>query len=109
MLNIERYCIYHADLNPSIGAEINKIRPVVVISTNEMNKFLDTIVVCPLTTKIHKKWRSRIQVKCAGLPAEIAVDQIRSISTARIKHKIDKLDAPTAYKLRCLITEMYGE
>ncbi|WP_216092902.1 type II toxin-antitoxin system PemK/MazF family toxin [Candidatus Marithrix sp. Canyon 246] len=45
-----RYEIYLANLNPTIGGEIKKIRPVVVVSQNEMNRYLETIVICPLTT-----------------------------------------------------------
>jgi len=106
---IQRYGIYYADLNPAIGSEINKIHPVVVISKNDMNKFLDTVVICPMTSKIHIKWRSRIQVKNKRKPVEIAIDQIRTISKIRLKKGIGKLNNPEAFKLRCLITEMYGE
>ena len=69
-----------ADLDPRVGGEIRKVRPVVVVSQDEMNQYLDTVVVCPLTTALHPKWRSRLQVQCAGKEAEIAVDQIRAIS-----------------------------
>ena len=109
MKGVKRYEIYYADLNPTIGGEIQKIRPVVVISQNEMNKYLETVVVCPLTLKLHTKWRSRIQILCEKKPAEIAVDQIRSISKQRLKRKIDNLSSSDAQKLRYLITEMYGE
>jgi mRNA interferase MazF len=109
MKNITRYDIYYADLNPTIGGELQKIRPVVVISQNEMNKYLETVVVCPLTSKLHPTWRNRIQILCEGKPSEIAVDQIRPISKQRLKTRIDKLPSDAARKLRCLITEMYGE
>ena len=89
-MKVLRYEIYYADLNPTIGGE-KKIRPVVVVSKSEMNRYLDTVVVCPLTTRLHPKWRSRIQTKCAQKRVEIAVDQIRTISKARIKKKIDAL------------------
>lgn len=109
MIIPERYEIYFADLNPTIGGEINKIRPVVVISEDEMNKYLDTIVVCPLTSKVHPQWRTRLQIECAGKKAEIAVDQIRAISKKRLRQRIDKLSIPQASQLRRIITEMYGE
>ncbi len=109
VLNINRYEIYFADLNPTIGGEIQKIRPVVIISRDEMNKYLDTIVICPLTSKLHPKWRTRLQIKCADKDAEIAVDQIRTISKQRLKNRIDKLSANKAAQLRKLITDMYGE
>ena len=105
----KRYGIYLADLNPTKGSEINKTRPVVIISMDEMNKHLETIVVCPLTTKIHPSWRSRIQVTCAKKKAEIAVDQIRTISKSRISKQIDSLSPKIAQELRRLVSEMYGE
>ncbi len=98
-----------SELNPTTGGEINKVRPVVVISPNEMNTYLETVVVCPLTSKLHPKWRSRIQVFCGGKTAEIAFDQIRTISKKRLTGKIDKLSSDIAQKLRRLVTEMYGD
>jgi mRNA interferase MazF len=109
ILNIKRYEIYFADLNPTIGSEIKKVRPVIVISQNEMNKYLETIVVCPLTSRLHPQWRTRLQIKCTNKKAEIAVDQIRTISKQRLKNKIDSLSDVKAAQLRKLITDMYGE
>ena len=106
---VERYGIYLANLNPVRAAEIAKTRPVVVISQDEMNHYLDTVVVCPLTTKLHPRWRSRIPVPCAGEKAEIAVDQIRAISKVRLIKGLDKLATMDAARLRRLIVEMYGE
>ena len=108
-MNINRYEIYYADLNPSKGSEIKKVRPVVIISQDEMNKYLETVVVCPLTSKLHPKWRTRLQIECANKKAEIAVDQIRTISKQRLKNRIDTLSKTKAAQLRKLITDMYGE
>jgi mRNA interferase MazF len=108
-MNINRYAIYLADLNPTQGGEMNKVRPVVVVSMDAMNDALSTIVVCPLTTQLHPKWRSRVQIKCGGKTAEITVDQIRTISKVRLKKKIDSLSSANASELRRLISEMYGE
>ena len=104
----KRYEIYYADLSPTIGGEIQKTRPIVIVSKTTMNQYLDTVVVCPLTTKLHRRWRSRIQIRCAGKPAEIAVDQIRTISKQRLRNKIDVLSLDDTSRLRDLITEMYG-
>ena len=105
----KRYEIYFADLDPTVGGEIKKVRPVVVISQNEMNQHLDTVVVCPLTSTLHPQWRSRLQIRCAGKDAEIAVDQIRAVSKQRLKKKIDALSTEATSQLRRIITEMYGE
>ena len=106
---LRRYEIYLADLNPTKGSELKKTRPVVILSKNDMNKYLETVVVCPLTTVLHRDWRSRIQVVCNKKQAEIAVDQIRTISKSRLIKKIDVLSSTDAFLLRKLITEMYGE
>ena len=107
--SVERYGVYLADLDPTRGREIAKTRPVVVVSQDDMNRFLDTVVVCPLTTKLHPRWRSRVATVCAGRKAEIAVDQIRTISKERLGRRLDELEPATAMLVRRLITEMYGE
>ena len=103
-----RYAIYFADLNPAVGGEIRKVRPVVVVSQTEMNRFLETVVVCPLTSTLHPEWRSRLQIRCAGKDAEIAVDQIRAISKRRLRRRLDRLSDDDAAQLRRIITAMYG-
>ena len=109
IFDIKRYEIYFADLNPTIGSEIKKVRPVIIISHDEMNKYLETVVICPLTSRLHPQWRTRIQITCANKKAEIAVDQIRTISKQRLKQRIDMLSEIKAAQLRKLITDMYGE
>ena len=104
-----RYDIYIANLDPTVGGEIRKTRLVVVVSRNEMNRFLTTVVVCPLTTRLHPQWRGRLQVRCADQDAEIAVDQIRTISKHRLGRRIDRMQTDDAIKLRRIIGEMYAE
>ncbi|MBI9086785.1 MAG: type II toxin-antitoxin system PemK/MazF family toxin [Desulfobacterales bacterium] len=108
-MNIKRYEINFADLNPTTGSEIKKVRPVVIISQDEMNQYMETVVICPLASNLHPQWRARLQIKCANKNTEIAVDQIRTISKKRLKTKLDKLPKIKAAQLRKLITDMYGE
>jgi mRNA interferase MazF len=74
-----------------------------------LNRALETVVVCPLTTKLHPDWRSRIQVKVAGNLAEVAVDQVRVVSKTRLKKRLATLSDEEAAALRRLLNEMYGE
>ena len=104
-----RYGIYIADLNPTLGGEIRKVRPVVVVSRDAMNRFLDTVVVCPRTTSLRPRWRGRLQVRCAGQDAESAADRIRAISKQRLGRRVDRLSADDASQLRRIIGEMYAE
>ncbi len=106
---MKRYDVFVARLDPVQGSEMGRTRPVVIVSDDLRNQLLQTVVVCPLTSQLHPAWRSRLQVRCAGRPAEIAVDQIRVLSRARLTRKIAHLSAAEAENLRQLISEMYGE
>jgi mRNA interferase MazF len=106
---LKRYDIRWAGLDPSLGSELAKTRPVVIVSLDALNERLQTVTVCPLTTQLHPPWRARLGVRIARKNAEIAVDQIRTISKARIGEKLGSLSENDARSLRRLITEMYGE
>ncbi len=86
-----------------------KTRPVVIVSLDALNALLQTVTVCPLTSQLHPTWRSRVGIRVAGKRAEIAVDQIRTVSKVRLGRKMGTLSAADARTLRRLITEMYGE
>jgi mRNA interferase MazF len=103
-----RYEIRWASLDPAQGAEMAKKRPVVIVSLDALNTKLQTVTVCPLISQLHPAWRSRLQVRCGRQNAEIAVDQIRTISKSRLGDKIGKLTEDEAAALRRIITEMYG-
>jgi len=106
---MKRYDIHWAMFDPVAGAEMGKKRPVVIVSLDVLNARLQTVTVCPLTSQLHPHWRSRIQVQCDGRQAEIAVDQIRTLSRIRIGPKLGSLLPEDAASLRRLISEMYGE
>ena len=105
---IERYAVYWVDLDPTRGSELNKRRPAVVVSDEEMNTSLNTVVVCPLTTRLHPRWPSRVRTELAGKAAEIACDQIRTVSRGRLGERMGPIDDEAAAAVRHVITEMYG-
>ena len=104
-----RYAVYIADRNPTMGAEIRRVSPVVVVSRDEMNRHLETVIVCLLTSRLHPRWRGRLQVRCAGQDDEIAVDRIRTISNKRLGQRIDGPSPDNAAQLRRIISGMYSE
>lgn len=85
-----------------------KRRPAVIVSRDVLNSRLETVTVCPLASQLHPGWRTRLAVRVARKPAEIAVDQIRTVSKARLGNKLGVLSHADAAALRHLITEMYG-
>jgi mRNA interferase MazF len=106
---MKRYEIRWTALDPTMGAEMAKKRPAVIVSLDVLNARLQTVTVCPLTSQLHPAWRSRLQVRCGGRLVEVAVDQIRTVSKARLGEKIGSLSKDEAAALRRVITEMYGE
>ncbi len=105
---IERYGVYWVGLDPSMGSEMAKKRPAVIISDDQMNRHLATVVICPITTRIHEKWPSRVRTTVSGKEGEIAVDQIRTVAKRRLGERVGRIDQSTAEQLRHIITLMYG-
>ena len=106
--SVERYAVYWVDLDPVRGSEIAKTRPALVVSDDAMNRMLSTVVVCPITSRLHPRWPSRVRTSIAGREAEIAIDQIRTISKARLGERIDAISVAAAAEVRHIITQMYG-
>jgi mRNA interferase MazF len=102
-----RYDIYWVKLDPARGSEIRKTRPGVIVSLDPLNRALETVVVCPLTSQLHPDWRSRIGISVGGKRAEIAADQIRAVSKRRLGRKLGSLSKRDAAALRRLLNEMY--
>ena len=89
-MDLVQYSIVLVNLDPTIGSEIRKTRPCVVISPNEMNKHLNTIVISPMTTSL-KEYPSRIPVSFNKKNGMIAIDQIRTIDKKRILKLLGQL------------------
>ncbi len=105
-MELNQYCIVLVNLNPTIGSEINKIRPCVIISPNEMNRHLNTIVVAPMTTNL-KKYPSRVAVKHNNKKGMVTIDQIRTIDKLRILKKFDLLTKTEIQNCKDVIRELY--
>ena len=106
----KRYGVYRVDLDPTRGRELKKTRPAVIVSRDELNSALDTVVICPLTSTIHPNWRTRLQIELNGKKSEIAVDQIRVVSKDRLTgKKIGDLGAKSEAALRDLLSEAYAQ
>ena len=104
---MNQFDVYNVDLNPTKGAEMNKIRPAVIISPNAMNKNLKTVLIAPLTHTM-KGHPSRVPSSFGGQPGEIVLDQIRAIDKSRLKQKKGVVDAPTAANIKIVLTTMFS-
>ena len=105
---VKQYEVYWIDLNPTIGAEMQKIRPGVVVSPDELNAHLDTVIIIPITSSIHG-YPYRVRCNLMGRDGEIATDQIRTIDKCRLKKKISKIDESEKSKLQQVLQLMLCE
>ena len=105
---MKRGDIHWARLDPVEGSEISKTRPCVIVSRDELNAVLPTVVVCPLTSTLRPKWLTRLQVRCDGRKADICAEQIRTINKTRLGARVGTLSKSENTALRELLTEMYG-
>ena len=103
-----RYEVYLVNLDPIIGSEIKKTRPCVIISPNEMNKNISTIIIAPLTST-QRNYPTRINCRIQGKEGQIVLDQIRTVDKKRLIKKIDRLNKRTILKLHHVINEMFAE
>ena len=105
-MDLNQYSIVLVNLDPTVGSEIKKTRPCVVISTNEMNKYLSTIVVAPMTTNL-KKYPTRVSVKHNGIKGMIAIDQIRTVDKSRIIKVFEILTRTEIEKCKAVLKETF--
>ena len=105
-MELKQYSIVLVNLDPTVGSEIQKTRPCVIVSPNEINKYLNTIVVAPMTTNL-KKYPTRIPVEHNGKKGMIAIDQIRTIDKKRILKKFDQLTKSEIQKCKNIIRETF--
>lgn len=105
-MDLNQYSIILVNLDPTVGSEIKKTRPCVIISPNEMNRHLRTIVVAPLTTNL-KRYPTRITVKTNNKKGMIAIDQIRTIDKQRIIKTFDSLTPSEIRKCKEVLKETF--
>ena len=105
-MEIRQYQIILVNLDPTIGSEIKKTRPCVVISPDEMNKHLRTVVIAPLTAS-SKNYPTRIEVKHDNKMGWIVLDQIRTIDKQRILKDLGKLSKPEIKEVKAVMKEIF--
>ena len=105
-MELKQYAIVLVNLDPTIGSEIKKTRPYVVISPNEMNTYLNTIVLAPMTTTL-KKYPTRVSVTHNGKKGMIAIDQIRTVDKKRIIRVFESLKKSEIENCKAVLKETF--
>lgn len=104
---VKQFEVYIVDLGQTIGSEIKKARPSVIISPNAMNRHLDTILICPLTHSI-KKYPTRVKSEFQQERGEVVLDQLRAVDKNRLVKKIGMMDEKTAGRIKKALVRMFA-
>ena len=104
---VSRFDVFLVNLDPTVGSEIRTSRPCVVVSPDEMNRHVRTVVVAPLTTA-SRPYPSRVQVRFAGKDGQVVIDQLRTVDKARLATRLGALDAHEAVTVLEVLKEFFA-
>lgn len=103
----KRFDVYLVNLDPTVGGEIRKARPCLVISPDEMNRFIATVIVAPMTTK-GRDYPTRVSCRFKGKEGQVVLDQIRTIDKSRLVQKLGRIDKLTQEAVLSILAEMFA-
>jgi mRNA interferase MazF len=104
---VKRFDIFLVNLDPTIGSEIRKSRPCLVISPDEMNRFIATVIVAPMTTKGHD-YPTRVACVFKGKHGQVVLDQIRTIDRVRLVKKLGRIGKETQAEVLSVLAEIFA-
>jgi mRNA interferase MazF len=104
---ISRFEVYLVNLDPTQGREIRKSRPCLIVSPDEMNQYIGTVIVAPMTTK-GRAYPTRVPVTFQGKKGQIVLDQVRTIDKSRLIKQLGKIDKNTSQKVLEILSEMFA-
>jgi len=103
----KRFEVYLVNLDPTIGREIRRTRPCLIISPNEMNEFISTVIVAPMTSR-RRKYPSRMQCKFKGKEGEVVLDQIRAVDKRRLAKRLGTISKRTQSEVLYTLAEIFS-
>ncbi|OGV50937.1 MAG: transcriptional regulator [Legionellales bacterium RIFCSPHIGHO2_12_FULL_42_9] len=108
MVGLKRFDIFLVNLDPTIGSEIKKTRPVVIVSPDSMNlSRLKTVIVAPMTRTIKENFPTRVNTEFKNKKGQVALDQLSAIDRSRLIQKLGALDKETQFNLLTILTIMF--
>ncbi len=105
---VKRFDVYLINLDPTVGSEIKKTRPCLIVSPDEMNRFIRTVIVAPLTTTKGTSYPTRVPCKFQGKQGQVVVDQIRTVDKTRLVGRLGKVGKQTQADVLSVLSEMFA-
>ncbi len=107
-MEIKRFQVYLVNLDPTIGHEIKKTRPCLIISPNEMNRYIETIIVAPMTIK-GRNYPIRVQCSFQDKKGQVVLDQIRTIDKKRLIKKLGVINVKAQNSVLKILQELFSK
>lgn len=105
---VKRFDVYLINLDPTVGREIKKTRPCLIVSPDEMNEHIATVIVAPMTTR-GRPYPTRVPCHFQGKNGQIVLDQIRTVDKARLVKRLGQINTTTQKATLALLAEMFAE
>lgn len=105
---IKRFDVYLVNLDPTVGAEIQKTRPCLVITPDEMNRHIQTVIIAPMTTSIRATYPTRITCQFENQQGQIVLDQLRAVDKTRLVKRLGQLNKDTQQQVVIVLGEMFA-
>ena len=105
---VKRFDVFLVNLNPTVGSEIQKTRPCVVVSPDEMNRYIATVIVAPMTSK-GRSYPTRVFCQFQGKDGQIVLDQLRTVDKARLIKRIGQINQDEQQAVLDILAEMFAE
>ena len=105
---VKRFDVYLINLDPTVGHEIKKTRPCLVVSPDEMNRHIATVIVAPMTTRV-RSYPSRVKCRFEGKNAHIVLDQLRTVDKARLIKRLGRINGLTQNKVLRVLAEIFAK
>jgi mRNA interferase MazF len=105
---VQRFDVWLVNLDPTVGSEIRKTRPALVLSPDEMNAHINTIIIAPMTTK-GREYPTRVPCVFQGKSGQVVLDQLRTVDKQRLAKKLGRLDEQTANAVLDILGEMFAK
>lgn len=102
-----RFDVFLVNLDPTIGAEIQKTRPCLVISPDEMNAYIQTVIVAPMTTKA-RSYPTRVSCRFDDKDAHIVLDQIRTVDRSRLHKRLGRVSTATQKQVLAVLADLFA-
>jgi len=105
---VKRFDVYLVNLDPTLGSEIRKTRPCLIISPNEMNRHIATVIVAPMTTK-GRDYPTRVSCRFQGKDGQVVLDQWRTVDKARLVRRLGRISKSTQEAVLTTLAELFAE